>query len=430
MRKSSHTVPLIVPRYAVGLRAYNGPFGWLGALVIMAQTTQYELQLADRMSRLGTETAFEVLNKARALERQGKSIIHMEIGEPDFDTPANVIEAAVDALHKGWTHYGPSAGLPELRQTIADYVSRTRKVKVTPEEVVVVPGGKPIIFFTILSLINEEDEVIYPNPGFPIYESMIQYVGGKAVPIQLREERDFSLNVDELATLITDRTKLIILNSPQNPTGGVMQRKEIEQVAKVIGDRNILVLSDEIYSRLLFEGEHFSIMSVPGMQERTILLDGFSKTYAMTGWRMGYGVMRADLAAHITRLMTNSNSCTASFTQIAGVEALRGDQSSVDHMCGEFKRRRDVFVAGLNKIKGFSCRMPKGAFYVFPNITKTGWKSKPLADALLEQAGVAALSGTSFGAFGEGYLRFSVANSLENLQTALDRIDQWTKKNL
>jgi aspartate aminotransferase len=396
----------------------------------MAPTTQYELQLAQRMSRLGTETAFEVLNKARALERQGKSIIHMEIGEPDFDTPSNVIEAAVDALHKGWTHYGPSAGLPELRQTIADYVSRTRGVKVATEEVVVVPGGKPIIFFTILALIDEGDEVIYPNPGFPIYESMIHYVGGKAVPIQLREDHDFSLDVNELAALITDRTRLIILNSPQNPTGGVMQRRDVEQVAKVIGDRNILVLSDEIYSRLLFEGEHFSIMSVPGMQERTILLDGFSKTYAMTGWRMGYGVMRPDLAAHITRLMTNSSSCTASFTQIAGIEALRGDQSSVDHMCGEFKRRRDVFVAGLNKIKGFSCRMPKGAFYVFPNITKTGWKSKPLADALLEQAGVAALSGTAFGEFGEGYLRFSVATSLENLQQALDRIDQWTKKNL
>jgi aspartate aminotransferase len=396
----------------------------------MPQTTQYELQLARRMSRLGTETAFEVLNKARALERQGKSIIHLEIGEPDFDTPANVIEAGVDALHHGWTHYGPSAGLPELRQAIADYVSRTRGVKVAPEEVVVVPGGKPIIFFTILALIDEGDEVIYPNPGFPIYESMIHYVGGKAVPIHLREERDFSLDVDELAALITDRTKLIILNSPENPTGGVMQRSDVEQVAKLIGDRNILVLSDEIYSRLLFEGEHFSIMSVPGMQERTILLDGFSKTYAMTGWRMGYGVMRPDLAAQITRLATNSTSCTASFTQIAGIEALRGDQSSVDQMCAEFKRRRDVFVAGLNKIKGFSCRMPKGAFYVFPNITKTGWKSKPLADALLEQAGVAALSGTAFGDFGEGYLRFSVANSLENLQQALDRLDQWTRKNL
>jgi aspartate/methionine/tyrosine aminotransferase len=396
----------------------------------MEKATQYELQLARRMSRLGTETAFEVLNKARALERQGKSIIHLEIGEPDFDTPANVIEAGVEALHSGWTHYGPSAGLPELRQTIADYVSRTRGVKVAAEEVVVVPGGKPIIFFTMLALVDEGDEVIYPNPGFPIYESMIHYVGGRAVPIHLREERDFSLDVDELAALITDRTKLIILNSPQNPTGGVMERKDVEEVARIIGDRNILVLSDEIYSRLLFEGEHFSIMSVPGMQERTILLDGFSKTYAMTGWRMGYGVMRADLAAHITRLATNSTSCTASFTQIAGIEALRGDQSSVDHMCAEFRRRRDVFVAGLNKIKGFSCRMPKGAFYVFPNTTKTGWKSKPLADALLEQAGVAALSGTAFGDFGEGYLRFSVANSLENLQQALDRIDEWSRKNL
>ena len=397
----------------------------------MERATQFELQLATRMSRLGTETAFEVLNKARSLERQGRSIIHLEIGEPDFDTPSNVVEAGIDALRKGWTHYGPSAGLPDLRQALADYVSRTRGVKVNPEEVVVVPGGKPIIFFTILSLIDEGDEVIYPNPGFPIYESMIHYVGGRAVPIQLREERDFSLDVNELATLINDRTKLIILNSPQNPTGGILERREIEQIAKIVGDRNIMILSDEIYSRLLFDGgEHFSIMSVPGMQERTILLDGFSKTYAMTGWRMGYGVMRADLAAHMTRLMTNSNSCTASFTQVAGIEAIRGDQTSVDHMRDEFQRRRDVVVAGLNKIKGFSCRMPKGAFYVFPNITKTGWKSKPLADALLEQAGVAALSGTAFGEFGEGYLRFSVANSLANLQQALDRVDQWTKKNL
>ena len=397
----------------------------------MERATQHELQLARRMSRLGTETAFEVLNKARALERQGKSIIHLEIGEPDFDTPPNVVEAAVDALHKGWTHYGPSAGLPDLRQALAEYVSRTRGVKVTPDEVVVVPGGKPIIFFSILSLVDDGDEVIYPNPGFPIYESMINYVGGRAVPIALREERAFSLDVNELAALISDRTKLIIINSPQNPTGGVLSRRDIEQVANVIGDRNIMVLSDEIYSRLLFDGgEHFSIMSVPGMRERTILLDGFSKTYAMTGWRMGYGVMRADLAAHMTRLMTNSNSCTASFTQVAGIEAIRGDQSSVDQMREEFQRRRDVVVAGLNKIKGFSCRMPKGAFYVFPNISKTGWKSKALADALLEQAGVAALSGTAFGEYGEGFLRFSVANSMENLQLALERIDQWTRKNL
>ena len=397
----------------------------------MVRAVQHELQLARRMSRLGTETAFEVLNKARALERQGKNIVHLEIGEPDFDTPRNVVEAGVDALRKGWTHYGPSAGLPELRETIAESVSRTRGVKVTSQEVVVVPGGKPIIFFAVLALIDEGDEVIYPNPGFPIYESMVNYVGGRAVPIRLCEERDFSLHVDELAALINDRTRLIILNSPQNPTGGVLDRKEIEQIARAIGDRNILVLSDEIYSRLVFDGgEHFSIMSVPGMQERTILLDGFSKTYAMTGWRMGYGVMRPDLATHITRLMTNSNSCTASFTQVAGIEAIRGDQTSVDGMREEFQRRRDVFVAGLNQIKGFSCRMPRGAFYVFPNITATGWKSKLLADALLEQAGVAALSGTAFGAFGEGYLRFSVANSLENLGQALERIGEWTARNL
>jgi aspartate aminotransferase len=396
----------------------------------MERATQYELRLADRMSRLGTETAFEVLNKARALERQGKQIIHLEIGEPDFNTPENIVDAAAEALHKGWTHYGPSAGLPELRQTIADYVSRTRSVKVTSDEVVVVPGGKPIIFFTILALIDAGDEVIYPNPGFPIYESMINYMRGTAVPIRLREERDFSLDVDELDSLITDQTKLIILNSPQNPTGGVLNREEIQRIAEVIGERNILVLSDEIYSRLIFEGEHFSIMSVPGFKDRTILLDGFSKTYAMTGWRMGYGVMRADLATQMTRLMTNSNSCTASFTQVAGIEALQGDQSSVDHMREEFQRRRDVFVAGLNHIKGFSCRLPKGAFYVFPNVTRTGWRSKKLADALLEEAGVACLSGTAFGDFGEGYLRFSVANSLENLNLALERIDGWTRRNL
>jgi len=396
----------------------------------MPTTTQHELRLASRMSRLGTETAFEVLNRARALEKKGKEIIHLEIGEPDFDTPANIIEAGVDALYMGWTHYGPAAGLPDLRQTIADYVSRTRKVPVSSDEVVVVPGGKPIIFFTILALIEAGDEVIYPNPGFPIYESMINYSLGKAIPIPLREERDFSVDVKELASLITDRTKLIILNSPHNPTGGTLTKKDILEIAEAIGDRNILILSDEIYSRLIFEGEHFSIMSVPGFKERTILLDGFSKTYAMTGWRMGYGVMRPDLAVPIARLMTNSTSCTASFTQVAGIAALRGDQSSVDKMCIEFKRRRDAFVAGLNKLKGFSCRMPKGAFYVFPNITKTGWPSKKLADAMLEEAGVACLSGTAFGEYGEGYLRFSVANSLENLNTALAKIEDWTGKNL
>ena len=396
----------------------------------MHKAAHEELRLAKRMARLGTETAFEVLVKAKALEAQGRDIIHLEIGEPDFDTPRNIVDAAVDALHKGFTHYGPSAGLMELRQVIAQYVGETRRVNVTPEEVVVVPGGKPIIFFTILALAEEGDEVIYPNPGFPIYESMINYVGAKAVPVRLREELDFRLDVNELAALINDRTKLIILNSPQNPTGGVLEKKDIDAIARAIGDRNIAVLSDEIYSRLIFDGEHHSIMSIDGMKERTILLDGFSKTYAMTGWRMGYGVMRPDLATHIARLMTNSSSCTASFTQIAGIEALCGPQESVDVMRAEFQKRRDIMVGGLNKIKGFSCRLPKGAFYVFPNITKTGWPSKKLADALLVDAGVAALSGTAFGDFGEGYLRFSVANSIENIEKALDRVNDWAKKNL
>jgi aspartate/methionine/tyrosine aminotransferase len=390
----------------------------------------HELRLATRMARLGTETAFEVLVKAKALEAQGRDIIHLEIGEPDFDTPSNIVEAGCDALRKGFTHYGPSAGMMELREVIAQHVSETRRVNVTPDEVVVVPGGKPIIFFSILALAEDGDEIIYPNPGFPIYESMINYVGAKGVPIRLREELEFRLDVDELASMINERTKLLILNSPQNPTGGVLTKEDIASIARAIGDRNIMVLSDEIYSRLIFEGEHHSIMSIDGMKERTILLDGFSKTYAMTGWRMGYGVMRADLATHISRLMTNSNSCTASFTQFAGIEALCGSQDMVDAMRAKFQKRRDVMVAGLNKIKGFSCRVPHGAFYVFPNITKTGWPSKKLADALLEDARVAALSGTAFGDFGEGYLRFSVANSIENIEKAVDRIDAWTKKNL
>jgi aspartate/methionine/tyrosine aminotransferase len=295
---------------------------------------------------------------------------------------------------------------------------------------VVVPGGKPIIFFTLLALVEEGDEVIYPNPGFPIYESMINFLGAKPVPIHLREKMDFGLDVNELAHLISDRTRLIILNSPHNPTGGVLGERDIRDIAAAIGDRDIPVLADEIYSRLIFEGSHFSLMSLPGWKERTIMLDGFSKTYAMTGWRLGYGIMRADLATHVSRLMINSNSCTASFTQVAGIEAVRGDQSSVDRMCSEFRKRRDVFVAGLNRIKGFSCRVPKGAFYTFPNVTGTGWPAKKLADALLEEAGVACLAGTAFGAFGEGYLRFSIANSIENLQKALTRIENWTRQRL
>jgi aspartate aminotransferase len=394
------------------------------------QMVEHELVLARRMARLGTETAFEVLSRAKALERQGRSIVHLEIGEPDFSTPQHIVEAAVDALRGGWTHYVPSAGIPELREAIAAEVGRTRGVDVLPEEVVVVPGGKPIIFYAMLALVDEGDEVIYPNPGFPIYESMIRYAGGVAVPIPLREERGFAMDVDELARLVTPSTKLIILNSPQNPTGGILPRVDIERVAAIIGDRNIMVLSDEMYGRLQFTGEPYSMMSVSGMKERTILLDGFSKTYAMTGWRIGYGVMRADLAAHIARLMTNSNSCTAAFTQRAALAALAGDQSAVAHMREEFERRSRAFAEGLNRIKGFSARMPGGAFYVFANITGTGWPSKRLANALLEEAGVAALSGTAFGAYGEGYLRFSVANSMENLMEALKRIEVWVAANL
>src|ERR1700731_337534 len=364
---------------------------------MMAQTTQHELQPARRMSRLGTETAFEVLNRARALERQGKKIIHLEIGEPDFDTPANVVEAGIGALREGWTHYGPSAGLLELRQAIAEDVGRSRGVKVTSDEVVVVPGGKPIIFFALLALADAGDEIIFPNPGFPIYESMIDYVGARAVPIRLREEKDFSFDVDELASLINDRTRLIILNSPQNPTGGVLSEQDIRDIAEVIGDRNIMALSDEIYSRLVFEGEHHSIMSVPGFQERTILLDGFSKTYAMTGWRLGYGVMPEWLGGAARKVMVNSKSSTARFTPRAVV--------------AEFHRRRDAFCDGLNRIPGIRCARPGGAFYAFANITGTGLDSKTAADFLLNEAGVACLSGAAFGKYGEGYIRFSYANS-------------------
>lgn len=393
-------------------------------------TTQADLRLAKRMAGLGTETAFEVLAKARALEAQGKDVVHLEIGEPDFDTPSNVVEAGIDALRQGWTHYSPAAGLPLLREAIAEDVSRSRGVKVAPDEVVVVPGGKPTIYFAFMALVEEGDEVIYPNPGFPIYESLTGFLGAKPVPVHLREDRDFRLDTNELADRITDRTRLIILNSPHNPTGSVLDEQDVRDIAAAIGDRDIMVLSDEIYSRLIFEGRHFSLMSLDGFKDRTIMLDGFSKTYAMTGWRLGYGVMRPDLARYFARLMTNVNSCSAAFTQVAAIEAVRGDQSSVDHMREQFRLRRDRFVERINKIPGFSCRVPKGAFYTFPNIRETGWTSKKLADALLEQAGVACLAGTAFGAYGEGYLRFSIANSLENLEKALDRIESWAKKNL
>jgi aspartate/methionine/tyrosine aminotransferase len=303
-------------------------------------------------------------------------------------------------------------------------------VQVTPDEVVIVPGGKPTIYFTFTALVEEGDEVIYPNPGFPIYESLINFTGATPVPLQMREEKDFRLDPNELADLITDRTRLIVLNSPHNPTGSVLTEQDVKDIAAAIGDRDIMVLSDEIYSRLIFEGKHHSLMSLPGWKDRVIMLDGWSKTYAMTGWRLGYGVMRRDLALHFGRLMTNVNSCSASFTQIAGMEAIKGDQASVDNMREQFHARRDKFIAGLNQIKGFSCTLPHGAFYAFPNIKKTGWDSRKLADAMLNEAGVACLSGTAFGKFGEGYLRFSIANSMENLDEALNRIGAWAKKNL
>jgi aspartate aminotransferase len=381
------------------------------------------MKLATRMSRLGTETAFEVLVRARALEAQGKDVIHLEVGEPDFDTPANVVEAGAAALRDGWTNYGPSAGQPELRQAIADYINRSRGADYGPENVVVTPGGKPIMFFAILALLEAGDDAIYPDPGFPIYRSMIDFVGARAIPSPLREENDFRLDVDELATLITSQTKLLIINSPANPTGGVLERSDIERIAQLAVEHDLIVLADEIYSEILFEGEHVSAATFPGMKERTIILDGFSKTYSMTGWRLGYGVMPVALAELISKLMVNSVSCTSSAVQRAGIEALTGPQDAVKEMVAAFERRRDLIVSGLNAIPGISCLSPKGAFYVFPNISGTGRSSKAFADTLLEEHGVAALSGTAFGVHGEGYLRLSYANSEENLRRALDRIE-------
>ena len=378
---------------------------------------------AKRLESLGTETAFKVLAKAKALEKQGKEVIHLEIGEPDFDTPMNIKEAAVKALYSGYTHYVPAAGIPELREAIAEYISKTRGIEVDPEEVVVTPGAKPIIFFTILACVNPDEEVLYPNPGFPIYESVINFVGAKPVPIPLKEENDFRLDHEYVKSRITKKTKMIILNSPENPTGGVLTREDLKVIADCIVNRDdVLVLSDEIYSRIIYEGKHESIASLPGMKEKTIILDGFSKAYAMTGWRLGYGVMPKGLAQKITELIINSHSCTCAFIQMAGVEALKGPQDSVNKMVAEFRKRREVMVSGLNSIDGITCKKPKGAFYVFPNIKGTGMNSEELSDYLLNEAGVAVLPGTSFGKYGEGYLRLSFANSIENIKMALDKI--------
>ncbi len=387
-----------------------------------------EQMLAKRMSRLGTEAAFEVLAKARKLEAEGRSVIHLEIGEPDFDTPRNIIDGAIEALNNGFTHYTPAAGLPEVRQVIADYVQSWKKVPTTEEEVVIVPGGKPTMFYVMLALIESGDEVLYPNPGFPIYESMINFTGGKAVPMPLLEKNDFRLDVQDLASKINDRTKLIIINSPANPTGGCLTKEDLEQIADLIRGKNIMVLADEIYDRMIYDGTPFSIARLPGMKERTIILDAFSKTYAMTGWRIGYGVMPVALAERITRLATNNISCTAAFTQMAALRALTGPQDAVDQMVAEFRRRRDVIVEGLNRIPGLSCTMPHGAFYAFPNIRSLGMPSEQFADYLLQEGGVAALGGTCFGEYGEGHLRLSYANSVENIQLALERIETAVRK--
>ncbi len=383
-----------------------------------------DIRLATRMGRLGTETAFEVLVRAKALEAQGKDVIHLEIGEPDFDTPSNVIDAGCDALRGGWTHYGPSAGQPELRAAIAAYVNSSRGTSFAPEQVVVTPGGKPVMFFAILALVEEGDEALFPDPGFPIYRSMIDFAGATAVPIPLREERAFGIDLDELASLITPRSRLLILNSPANPTGGVLTRDEIVEIARLAVEHNLIVLADEIYSELIYDGEHVSIATMPGMAERTIVLDGFSKTYAMTGWRLGYGLMPLTLVEAVNRLMVNSVSCTSMAVQRAGLAALTGPQDEVAAMRVAFRARRDLIVDGLNRIPGISCLSPKGAFYAFPNISELGVTSKHFADLLLDEFGVAALAGTAFGAHGEGYLRLSTANSEANLTRALERIER------
>ena len=383
--------------------------------------------LAKRMQRLGTETAFEVLAKAKALEAQGRDIVHLEIGEPDFDTPQNIIDKGVEALRSGYTHYGPAAGMPEVRKIFADYIAKDRGIDVGPDNVVIVPGGKPIIYFPLTALIDPGDEVIYPNPGFPIYESVINFLEGKAVPLKLAEEKDFSFDIDDLRALANDKTKMLIINSPQNPTGGMLSSSDLDAIAELAVKHDFWVLSDEIYSKIIYEGTHDTISTRPGMLERTIILDGHSKTYAMTGWRLGYGIMPAELAAAVAKLQTNCTSCTAAFTQMAGAEALTGPQDAAEAMVAEFKTRRDILVDGLNAIEGVSCRKPRGAFYVFPNISGLGLTSKQVETRLLEEFGVAALAGTSFGAFGEGYLRFSYANSQENIRKALERFADFAK---
>jgi aspartate/methionine/tyrosine aminotransferase len=386
------------------------------------------MKLAERMTRIGIESAFEVLTRARALEAQGRKIVHLEIGQPDFPTPRHIIEAGQQALEEGWTGYGPTPGFPDFREAIAEYISRSRGIFVTGKNVIVVPGGKPIMFFTMMAVLEPGDEVIYPNPGFPIYESMINFLGATPVPMPLVESRGFSFDLDMFRDKLSNRTRMVVLNSPANPTGGMMPRDDLAEMAEMLRERDVLVLSDEIYSRICYGAEPASITQFDGMLDKTIILDGFSKTYSMTGWRLGYGVMPLWLADAVDKLMVNSNSCTASFTQRAGLAALKGPQDAVDAMVAEFRRRRDAIVEGLNGIPGFRCVVPDGAFYAFPNITATGMSSRELADILLNDAGVACLSGTAFGSHGDGYLRLSYAASLENIEEALGRIRQLSER--
>lgn len=387
----------------------------------------FEDMFAKRVVGLGTEKAFEVLSKCKELEAQGKDVIHLQIGEPDFDTSHNIIEAGVEALRGGYTHYTPNSGMFEVKDSIVDYVKKYKNIDTSRDEVVIVPGGKPIMFFTILALVEKGDEVIYPNPGYPIYESLIRFVGGIPVPMPLVEKNDFRVDIEDLKEKITPKTKMVILNSPANPTGGILTEDDMGQIADLIRGKGIFVLTDEIYSRIVYEGEPVSIATMPGMKDYTIILDGFSKTYAMTGWRLGFGIMHKDIAKKVDRLIANSTSNTAAFTQLAGKEALEGPQTDIDNMVEEFRRRRDFIVERLNSIDGITCKKPQGAFYVFPNITGTGLTSVELADYLLEKANVAVLDGESFGEYGEGHLRLSYATSMENIDKALNRISHALK---
>jgi aspartate/methionine/tyrosine aminotransferase len=385
---------------------------------------------AQRMDRLGIETAFEVLARAKALEAQGREILHFEIGEPDFETPAHIKDAAIQALHDGFTHYGPTPGLPVLREAIAEVVSQSRRIPVSPEEVIVTPGAKPIMFFTLLAYAQAGDEVIYPNPSFPIYESMINFVGATPVPIPLLESHGFSFDMERFEASLSPRTKLIILNSPANPTGGIIPASDLERIAEVARQRNLLILSDEIYGGMQYEGTPMSAASLPGMKDLTIILDGFSKLYAMTGWRLGFAVAPRQVIEHFTKLMANSASCTASFVQMAGVAALRGPQEPSRRMVAEFQRRRELIVQGLNHIVGLRCATPPGAFYVFPNMQALQRSSAEVASKLLNEVGIACLAGTAFGAYGEGYLRFSYASSEENIQKMLIILEKFVREML